>query len=282
MTISLSAAGLLEGQVLDGRYEVRGELGRGGMSRVYRAQDTLLKDVVAIKTVITPSLGRSEDEERLLREVQISRRISHKNVVRVFDIGRFPGGIFIIMELLDGPGLDTVISAEAPMGLERTRRILREITEALGEAHRLQIVHRDLKPGNVILVRDTVKVLDFGIARVNDGTSSQLTRTGEVIGSPLYMSPEQIQGLPLSGTCDLYALGVIAYAMLTGRDPFYAESPTAVIFKQLNEPAPDIRHLLPTLPEPWVDMLERLLQKKPQMRYPTAEVLLEVLDGLPV
>jgi serine/threonine-protein kinase len=134
----------------------------------------------------------------------------------------------------------------------------------------------------VILVRDTVKVLDFGIARVNDGTSSQLTRTGEVIGSPLYMSPEQIQGLPLSGTCDLYALGVIAYAMLTGRDPFYAESPTAVIFKQLNEPAPDIRHLLPALPEPWVDMLERLLQKKPQMRYPTAEVLLEVLDGLPV
>jgi serine/threonine protein kinase len=282
MTISLSAAGLLEGQMLDERYEVRGELGRGGMSRVYRAQDTLLNDVVAIKTVITPSLGRSEDEERLLREVQISRRISHKNVVRVFDIGRFPGGIFIIMELLDGPGLDTVIAAEAPMGLERTRRILREITEALGEAHRLQIVHRDLKPGNVILVRDTVKVLDFGIARVNDDSSNQLTRTGEVIGSPLYMSPEQIQGLPLSGTCDLYALGVIAYAMLTGRDPFYAESPTAVIFKQLNEPAPDIRHLIPTLPQPWVDMLENLLQKKPQMRYASAEVLLEVLEGLPV
>ena len=282
LTISLSAAGLIEGQILADRYEVQGELGRGGMSRVYQARDSVLDDIVAIKTVITPSLGRSDDEERLLREVQISRRISHKNVVRVFDIGRFPGGIFVIMELLDGPGLDTVIAAESPMTLERTRRILTEIAEALGEAHRLQIVHRDLKPGNVILVNDQVKVLDFGIARMNDGSGTNLTRTGEVIGSPLYMAPEQIQGLPLSGTCDLYALGVIGYAMLTGRDPFYADSPTAVIFKQLNEPAPDIRHLRTDLPQPWVDMLERLLQKKPQMRYSSAEALLEVLAALPV
>ena len=282
LTISLSAAGLIEGQVLADRYEVQGELGRGGMSRVYRALDSVLDDVVAIKTVITPALGRAEDEERLLREVQISRRISHKNVVRVFDLGRFPGGIFVIMELLDGPGLDTVIAAEAPMPLERTRRILTEIAEALGEAHRLQIVHRDLKPGNVILVKDQVKVLDFGIARMNDGSGTNLTRTGEVIGSPLYMSPEQIQGLPLSGSCDLYALGVIGYAMLTGRDPFYADSPTAVIFKQLNEPAPDIRHLRTDLPQPWVDMIDRLLQKKPQMRYSSAETLLEVLSDLPV
>lgn len=282
LAISLSAAGLLEGQLLGDRYEVLGELGRGGMSRVYRARDTTLDDVVAIKTVITPALGRSDDEERLLREVQISRRISHNHVVRVFDIGRFPGGIFVIMELLDGPGLDTVITAEAPMPLDRTRRILTEITQALTEAHRLQIVHRDLKPSNVILVQDKVKVLDFGIARMNDGKSTHLTRTGEVIGSPLYMAPEQIQGLPLSGTCDLYAVGVLAYAMLTGRDPFYAESPTAVIFKQLNEPAPDVRHLRTDLPEPWVEMLERLLQKKPQMRYSSAEALLEVLDSLPV
>lgn len=286
LTISLSAAGLLEGQVLADRYEVLGELGQGGMSRVYKARDTTLDDLVAIKTVITPALGRSEDEERLLREVQISRRINHKNVVRVHDLGRFPGGIFIIMEILEGPGLDAVIAAEAPMsrsteGLERARRILREITEALAEAHRLQIVHRDLKPGNVILVNDQVKVLDFGIARVNDGKSSQLTRTGEVIGSPLYMSPEQIQGLPLTGSCDLYALGVIAYAMLSGRDPFYADSPTSVIYKQLNEPAPDIRHLCPDLPDPWVEMLDRLLQKKPQMRYASAEALRDVLDELP-
>ncbi|MDA8016663.1 MAG: protein kinase [Thermoanaerobaculia bacterium] len=282
LTISLSAAGLLEGQMLADRYEVMGELGRGGMSRVYSARDTVLDDEVAIKTVITPALGRSEDEERLLREVQISRRISHKNVVRVFDLGRFPGGIFVIMELLDGPGLDSVISEEAPMPLDRTRRILSEVTEALGEAHRLQIVHRDLKPGNVILVNDQVKVLDFGIARVNDGSSHQLTRTGEVIGSPLYMSPEQIQGLPLTGACDLYALGVIAYAMLTGRDPFYAESPTAVIFKQLNEPAPDIRHLRTDLPQAWVDILDCLLQKKPQKRFSSAETLLEALEQLPV
>lgn len=287
LTVALSAAGLLEGQLLAERYEVRGELGRGGMSRVYRARDTLLDDEVAIKTVITPALGRSDDEERLLREVQISRRISHDNVVRVHDLGRFPGGIFVIMEILEGPGLDEVIAADAPMELERVRRIAGEIARALGAAHKLQIVHRDLKPGNVILVRDEdevekAKVLDFGIARMNDGSSSHLTRTGEVIGSPLYMSPEQIQGLPLEGTCDLYALGVILYAMLTGGEPFHADTPTAVIFQHLNEPPPDVRQRREDLPEEWAELLERLLAKKPQDRYPNADELNEALEKLPV
>lgn len=173
------------------------------------------------------------------------------------------------------------------MELERVRRIAGEIARALGAAHKLQIVHRDLKPGNVILVRDEdevekAKVLDFGIARMNDGSSSHLTRTGEVIGSPLYMSPEQIQGLPLEGTCDLYALGVILYAMLTGGEPFHADTPTAVIFQHLNEPPPDVRQRREDLPEEWAELLERLLAKKPQDRYPNADELNEALEKLPV
>ena len=281
MAAALAAIGFLPGQLLDERYEIVREIGRGGMSRVYSAVDRELGGDLAIKTVLTPALGRTEDEERLFREVQISRRITHTNVVRVHDLGRFPGGIFVIMELLDGPGLDQVIQEEAPLDLKRVKRLVSEIASALGEAHRLHIVHRDLKPGNVILVDGRVKVLDFGIARARDD-STHLTRTGEVIGSPLYMAPEQIQGQDLDGRCDLYALGVITYTMLTGREPFAADSPTAVVLKHLNDPPPDIRQILPNVPDEWVDVLDKLLAKKPDDRFADAKALLDAAAKLPV
>ncbi|MEM8931950.1 MAG: protein kinase [Acidobacteriota bacterium] len=279
---SLASVGLVSGQVLGDRYEVQGEIGRGGMSRVYRAYDTNLEADVAIKTVLTAALGRSEDEERLVREVKISLKISHPNVVRVHDMGRFPGGIFMIMELLDGPGLDRVIADEAPLALDRVRRLVIEIASALGEAHRLKIVHRDLKPGNVILVEDRAKVLDFGIARSVDGSSPHLTRTGEVIGSPLYMSPEQVQGKELDGTSDLYSLGVITFALLTGKEPFAADNATEVVLKHLHDPPPDAGRLRPGgLQQPWLDLLDRLLRKNPSERPPTAEALIRELEALP-
>lgn len=279
---ALTSIGFMVGQILSNRYEILGEIGRGGMSRVYKARDQDLGGEVAIKSVISPALGRTEDEERLFREVQISRRITHSNVVRVHDMGRFPGGIFIIMELLEGPGLDEVISQEAPLSLERTQNMILEIASALSEAHRLQIVHRDLKPGNVILVGGRAKVLDFGIARVSDDSNIHLTRTGEVIGSPLYMAPEQIQGLELDGRCDLYALGVMTFTMLTGREPFVGANPTEVVMQHLNDPPPDIRQSRPDLPDGWLDMLHTLMAKKPDDRYADADALLEVARQLPV
>lgn len=278
---ALTSIGFIVGQVLSNRYEILGEIGRGGMSRVYKARDQDLGGEVAIKSVISPALGRTEDEERLFREVQISRRITHSNVVRVHDMGRFPGGIFIIMELLEGPGLDELISQEAPLELPRARRLVTEIASALGEAHRLQIVHRDLKPGNVILVSGRAKVLDFGIARMSDDTQIHLTRTGEVIGSPLYMAPEQIQGLELDGRCDLYALGVIMYTLLTGQEPFIGATPTEVVMKHLNEAPPDIRRKRPDLPQEWVDVLLRMLAKNPGDRYADADALIQALTALP-
>ncbi|MCP3960910.1 MAG: protein kinase [bacterium] len=281
LAAALSSAGLVPGQMLAGRYEILGELGRGGMSRVYRARDRDLDDVVAIKTVLTPALARDEDEERLVQEVKICRRISHSNVVRVHDFGRFPGGIFVTMELLEGPGLDAVIREEAPLEVGRVRTLLREISAALAEAHRLEIIHRDLKPSNVILVDGRVKVLDFGIARMGDSAAtSHLTRTGEVVGSPMFMAPEQIQGQPLAGTSDLYALGVIAYTLLAGREPFIADTTTAVVLKHLHEPPPDIRELRPELDDGWVVLLDKLLAKKPKDRYQSAEELTEALEGL--
>ncbi len=277
---SLASFGFIPGQLSNDRFEIRAEIGRGGMSRVYRAYDQLAGEVVAIKTLIAPS-GNSEEEERLRRELQICRKIVHPNVVRVYDIGRYPGGIFVHMEMLEGPGLDTVIRDEAPLAPSRVRKLLTEIASALAEAHRLHIVHRDLKPGNVILVNDKAKVLDFGIARMNDGTATNLTRTGEVIGSPMYMSPEQIQGLPLDGTCDLYALGVIAYTLLAGREPFTGDNTTAIVLKHLQEKPPEIRRFAKNLSDPWVALLAKLLAKKPQQRYKTAEDLIGVLETLP-
>jgi serine/threonine protein kinase len=276
---SLASFGLIPGQLLNDRFEIRSELGRGGMSRVYRAYDQLAGEEVAIKILISPG-GGSEEEERLRRELQICRRIVHPNVVRVYDIGRYSGGIFVHMELLNGPGLDHVIREEAPVDPQRVRKLLIEIAAALCEAHRLKIVHRDLKPGNVIVVDGRAKVLDFGIARMNDGTSADLTRTGEVIGSPMYMSPEQIQGLALNGTCDLYALGVIAFTLLAGREPFTGDSTTAIVLKHLQEAPPDIRQFQPTLAEAWVLVLARLLAKKPQQRYQSAEELIQVLERI--
>lgn len=278
---SLASFGFIPGQLLNDRFEIRAEIGRGGMSRVYRAYDQLAGEVVAIKTLIAPS-GNNEEEERLRRELQICRKIVHPNVVRVYDIGRYPGGIFVHMELLEGPGLDQVIKdLAAPMHPGRVRKLLIEIASALAEAHRLHIVHRDLKPGNVILVDERAKVLDFGIARMNDGTSTNLTRTGEVIGSPMYMSPEQIQGLPLDGTSDLYSLGVIAYTLLAGREPFTGDNTTAIVLKHLQEKPPEIRRWAPELSDPWVALLARLLAKKPQQRYRTAGELIAVLETLP-
>lgn len=280
---TLSSIGLLPGQMVADRYEILGELGSGGMSRVYRALDRMLKTEVAIKTVLSPALGKSsEDEERLLREVQLSRQITHQNVVRVHDIGRFPGGIFVTMELLDGPGLDALIHQEGAMPLGRVKHILLGITAALAEAHHMNIIHRDLKPGNVILADGRVKVLDFGIARQNDRATSALTRTGEVIGSPLYMAPEQIQGRELDDTCDLYALGVIAYTLLTGSEPFYGDSPTAIVLQHLNDPPPAIRKKRSSLPEAWADLLECLLAKNPRERYQRADEVANVLQSLPV
>ena len=281
---ALTSLGLVAGQVVADRYEILGDLGSGGMSRVYRARDTVLEEEVAIKTVLSPALGRSnEDEQRLLREVQICRRLSHPNIVRVHDIGRFPGGIFVTMELLEGESLEAALEAAKRMEARRVQGILLGIAAALGEAHRMSIVHRDLKPGNVIVHGEHVKVLDFGIARRNDGnTAVNLTRTGEVIGSPLYMAPEQIQGKPLDGTCDLYALGVIAFTLLSGQEPFLGDNPTAIVLQHVNDAPPPISRFRPDLDPAWEILLNRLLAKKPADRYQSAEELSDVLRGLPV
>ncbi|HEV8580398.1 MAG TPA: protein kinase [Thermoanaerobaculia bacterium] len=272
---------LTVGSQLAGRYEILAELGRGGMSRVYKARDRELGEIVAIKTMLAPEDGNAEEEARLLREVQICRRISHPNVVRVYDLGRFEGGLFVTMEYIEGRGLDDVIAKEAPLPFARIRAVLSEIASGLHEAHTQGIVHRDLKPANVLVTTGRIKILDFGIASMA-GLGSRLTQAGFVMGSPMYMSPDQILGHELDGRSDLYSLGVLAYTLIAGREPFDLVETRVLVLKQLQEPPPDVRRLRPETPQEWVALLGRLLAKQPEERFQSAQEVVTALAKLPV
>ncbi len=268
------------GYRLANRYEILGTLGRGGMGCVYKARDTALGEVVAIKTVMRgQGESSNEHEERLLRELQICRKIDHPNVVRVFDFGRFPGGLFLTMELIEGQGLDVLMKDVEPMPLEQVRRVLSEIVSGLGSAHALNIVHRDLKPGNVILNDKRLKILDFGVAKIGDDV--RLTQTGFAVGSPLYMSPEQLQGLSIDGRSDLYAVGILAFALLAGYEPFHGETFTTIAMGHLQSPVPDLHRIRPGLPQPWITLVENLLEKRAEDRPANADEVIERLAALP-
>jgi tetratricopeptide (TPR) repeat protein len=272
---------LAVGQVLASRFQILAELGQGGMGRVYKARDFELGDMVAIKILSSAPDDGSVDAERLLREVQICRKITHPNVVRVFDLGRHEGAIFIIMELLEGQVLVDLIDPARRPPIARVKTILIEIASGLQEAHALGVVHRDLKPENVILTATRLKILDFGIARMT-GFDKRLTQVGFALGSPLYMSPEQIQGITLDNRSDLYSLGVLAFALLVGREPFDGANSTAIAIQHLQQPPPDLQSLRPDLPAGWGEVVTKLLAKRPDDRYQTGEEVIAALTPLPV
>jgi serine/threonine-protein kinase len=268
------------GQLLAERYEILAELGRGGMGRVYQAFDRELGEAVAIKTLLGHPDDGTHDAERLLREIQICRKITHPNVVRVFDLGRFPGGIFLTMELLEGERLDHRLARLGPLPTQLVQHYLCEIAAGLAEAHALGVVHRDLKPSNVFLTPLRLKILDFGIAR-QLADDNRLTATGFAVGSPAYMSPEQLQGLPLDGRSDLYSLGVVAFVLLAGREPFTGATAAALAVQHLQQQPPDLRPLRPELPAGWPELVARLLAKRPADRYPSAAELAAAVAALP-
>jgi tetratricopeptide (TPR) repeat protein len=278
---SRSTAPLLApGQLLVGRYEIEAELGHGGMGRVFRAHDRELKEKVAIKTVLSQSAVGSSEEERLLREVQISRKISHPNVVRVYDLGRFEGGIFVTMELLEGETLERLLERRRQFSLDETRSLLADVAAALDAAHDLGVVHRDLKPSNLMLTPRRLKVLDFGLARTTADT--RLTRVGLVVGTPLYMAPEQVLSRPLDGRADLYALGVLAFALVTGNEPFQSDNPTTIAVDHVQTAPPDPCSRRSDLPAAWSALILRLLAKAPEQRFQSARETLAAIQALPV
>jgi eukaryotic-like serine/threonine-protein kinase len=269
-----------------GRYRVEQELGRGGMAKVYRGQDTVLGRTVAIK-ILAPQFADDQDfVHRFRREAQAAARISNQNLVSVFDTGSDDGVHFIVMEYVDGRTLADLIAGGGRILPDRAIEIAIDVCRALEAAHAQGVIHRDIKPGNIMLEQNgNVKVTDFGIARVTS-TAETIAQTAAVLGTASYLSPEQAQGQPVDGRSDLYSLGCVVFEMVTGRAPFLGDSPVAVASKHvLEQPTPPSR-LNPDVSPDLDAVILRALSKNPANRYQTAEEFREDLErvrrGLPV
>lgn len=244
---------LLVGSTLDGRYELTAHLATGGMGAVFRARHVPLRKDVAVK-VMRPDLTAAKDlVERFRQEAEIAARLEHENIVRVTDFGRSPEGyLFLVMELLEGESLFERLRREVLLSPEEAVPIFWQICAALEAAHALNVVHRDLKPENVFLARlvdgrEIVKLLDFGIAKFLEPTSSSSTAAGMVVGTPEYLSPEQAVGGIVDGRADLYSVGIIAWRTLVGRHPFLPNEPRALIMAHALQPLPSIGDERPEL-----------------------------------
>jgi serine/threonine protein kinase len=258
------------------RYELLEEIGRGNMGIVYRARDPAMDRIVAIKVV---RLGFSLDEtqrrvflERFRREAQIAAKLNHPHIVAVHDFGAGEEP-FLVMEHFSGVSLAR-LAENGPLPVAEVEFIARGLASALAYAHARGVVHRDLKPANVLYRAGAIKLVDFGIARLE---TSELTATGEFIGTPCYMSPEIFSGAPVDGRSDLFSLGVVLYQLLTGRKAFEGGSISRTIYRVLHEQPEPPSSLRPDVPRRWDLVLGKLLAKDPEGRYASAELLLEDL-----
>lgn len=287
----------LVGRTIASRYRVLEKVGEGGMGTVYKAEHCLMEKIVALK-VLNPGLISSKPSlERFRREIRAASKFQHKHVIQIYDAGEAEGGLFYMaMEFVAGQTLEDVLKADGALPVERVARLMRQTLGAVGEAHKKGIVHRDLKSGNIMLVtgkdgEDVVKVMDFGIAKIalesSDGSSESgmgglyKTQEGVVTGTPQYMSPEQCSGEAVDGRSDLYSLGVILFEMLTGELPFKSNTPMGFLGKHIVEAPPPPSSLRPGLPRVLEDVTLRLLEKRPDARYQSAEEVLAALDGAP-
>ncbi len=265
------------GTLLNGRYRLDAEIGRGGMGIVYRARDTLLDRPIAVKLLLASGLG-TQGRARLLREAQAAAGLNHPNIVTVHDVGEADaapsdeGVPFVVMELVEG----TSLHDRRPESLEETVAIARQVCAALEHAHARGIVHRDLKPENVLLAASTAKLVDFGLAR---STASRLTTEGAVAGTLFYLAPELALGQAYDGRADLYALGVMLYELTTGRLPFLADDPVAVISQHLHAPAVPPRARDGGIPPALDALILRLLSKDPQERPVSATEVRRALEA---
>jgi serine/threonine-protein kinase len=269
-------------RALAAHYELDCEIGRGGMGIVYRAKDRRLKRQVAIK-LLPPELAfRSEIKSRFLREAETAAQLSHPNIVPIYTVDEQEQLVFFVMAYINGDNLAKRLHERGVLTIDETRKILREVADALAYAHERGVVHRDIKPDNILLDVQSGRpmVTDFGIARAMDSEGdSRLTATGMAIGTPAYMSPEQAAGeREIDGRSDLYSLGILGYQMLTGEPPFTASSTPAMLVKHISERPIPVDQRRSDVPPDLARSVMMLLEKEPANRFPTASALVAALD----
>jgi eukaryotic-like serine/threonine-protein kinase len=269
---------LPEGLQIAGRYRVRKLLGIGGMGAVYRVRDDELERDVALKLIRSDIGENPEALERFRREIQLSSKVTHKNVLRVYDLGASEGIRYLTMQFVEGEDLSTTLKRTGRLPTSRLIHIFRQILEGLFAAHEQGVIHRDLKPQNIMLdASDNVFVTDFGLAKSLE--QSGMTQTGVIVGTPYYMSPEQVKGTPIDHRSDIYSVGVILYQMSTGQLPFTGSSPYEVMAQRLHAVPPAAGRLNPDLPAHLGKILERCMVVDPAARYQTVSDVLKDLDS---
>jgi serine/threonine-protein kinase len=269
--------GVKAGDVLAGKYRIDRVLGKGGMGAVVAAHHIQLEDRVALKFLLPEALSRPEAVARFLREARAAVRIKSEHVARVSDVGQLDSGApYMVMEYLDGGDLENMLARGGPLAAEQAVDFVLQAGEAIAEAHTLGIVHRDLKPANLFCIRATdghlsIKVLDFGISKVTTpGSRHDMTRTAALVGSPMYMSPEQmVSSRDVDARTDLWSLGAILFELLSGSAPFSAESITELAIKVVNQPAPSLVELAPKTPAGLAQVVTTCLEKQRERRYQT-------------
>jgi len=254
-----------------GRYELLAELGQGAMGVVYKARDPVLDRVVAIKTInlTLPKDELADYEARFYQEARAAGGLNHPNIVTIYDIGKSERVAYMAMEFLEGEELRSVLASHEPLPVALALDVAAQVADGLAYAHERQIVHRDIKPANIMIVRDgLVKITDFGIARMR--TNEVKTMTGMILGSPKYMSPEQVTGKRADHRCDLFSLGVVLHEMLTGEAPFQADSIHGIMYQIMNfsPPAPSVKN--PESPEMLDLIVAKALSKSVDARYQSA------------
>jgi len=278
---SYSFSGVLEpGMDLGPRFRIEKLLGEGGMGKVYKAFDKDLGRTVALKT-LQPEL--TKDPNVILRfkqELLLASKISHKNILRIHDLSEWGGVKFITMAFIEGSDLSQLLKEEHPFPLDRSLKMARQLCEALDAAHSEGVVHRDFKPQNVLVGKnDYVYVSDFGLATSFETAKLGMTRTGAFVGTPRYMSPEQVEGKPIDSRSDLYSFGLVFYEMVAGEVPFAAESTWQMMYQRVQETPRDVKLLKPDLPEYVARVIMHCLEKDPANRYQTAKEILTDLDA---
>jgi serine/threonine protein kinase/Tol biopolymer transport system component len=278
-TLETSKEELTTGSIFAGRYQIIEELGKGGMGRIYKAYDKEIKENIALK-LLNPEISVDKKTiERFRNEIKLARKIAHKRVGRMFDLGNAEGIYYIAMEYVPGQDLRGLIRQTGKLTIETTLSIIKQVCEGLEEAHKLGVVHRDLKPGNIMIDKEgNVRIMDFGIAR--SLKTKGLTGTGVMIGTPEYMSPEQSEAKEIDLRSDIYSLGIILYEMLTGRVPFEGDTPLSIAMKHKSEDFTAPKILNPRIPEGLNNLILKCLEKNRADRYQSVEEVSRDIDGI--